>query len=71
MAEEFVVRVVRGEPDDTELAALVAVLSALVSQSTVDNSAAVAEPAAWDLVPRPREAPRVGDGAWRASGLPH
>ena len=64
------IRVLRGSPSDEELAALVAVLAALASQSTVDASEPVAPVSAWDLVPRPRSAPELGEGAWRASGLP-
>lgn len=62
-------RVVRGEPDDTELAALTAVVLSLASAATPTP-----EPA-----PRSRWADRAalvrrplpfGPGAWRASGLP-
>jgi hypothetical protein len=63
-------RVVRGEPDDVELAALTAVVLSVTSAA-----AAVPEPAPssrWAdraaLVRRPTAA---GPGAWRASGLPN
>ena len=61
------IRVLRGSPSDEELAALVTVL-ALLSQSTVDEPEPVVS--AWHRVPRPRTSPEVGEGAWRASGLP-
>jgi hypothetical protein len=64
---EPVLRVVRGEPSDEELAALVAVMAA----------AAPAEPApeptrsAWtDRRVLVRESLAHGPGAWRASGFP-
>jgi len=63
-------RVVRGEPDDTELAALTAVVLSLAS----------ARPASAEPEARSRWADRTalvrrpmlpfGPGAWRASGLP-
>ena len=62
-------RIVRGEPDDAELAALTVVVLG------VSRSAVASEPAPrsrWSdratLVRRPLP---VGPGAWRASGLPH
>jgi hypothetical protein len=64
----FDVRILRGSPDDAELAALVTVLTALAARSTVDSAGAT--PSTWNLVPLPRSAPEVGEGAWRASGLP-
>jgi hypothetical protein len=63
-------RIVRGTPDDEELAALTAVLAGL---------AAVPEPSV-EPAPRSRWADRAalvrrplpfGPGAWRASGLPY
>ncbi len=63
-------RVVRGEPDDAELAALTTVVLGIVS-----GSVPATEPASrsrWAdraaLVRRPLP---VGPGAWRASGLPY
>jgi hypothetical protein len=65
-------RVVRGTPDDAELAALTAVLAA-----------ATAGPGTGTPAPRPPRSrwadraallgcpPHHGPGAWRASGLPH
>ncbi|MGW5717636.1 acyl-CoA carboxylase subunit epsilon [Amycolatopsis sp. NPDC003865] len=60
------IRVVRGEPDDGELAALVAVLEALARA----RPAEVAKRSAWaDPARRARE-PRAAADAWRLSGLP-
>jgi hypothetical protein len=56
-------RIVRGRPDDTELAALVAVLT----RPTAAPAPAPA-PSRW-ASPRLREVLRPGPGAWRASGL--
>ncbi|MFC6089471.1 acyl-CoA carboxylase subunit epsilon [Saccharothrix lopnurensis] len=62
-------RVVRGNPDDEELAALTAVVAALASRPA--PQAAAPRRSAWAdrsrLVRRPLHA---GPGAWRASGLP-
>jgi hypothetical protein len=64
-------RVVRGEPDDAELAALTAIVLGVATA----GAAAKPEPA-----PRSRWADRAalvrrplpaGPGAWRASGLPN
>jgi len=58
-------RVVRGEPDDAELAALIAVVSARAAAAAPD---AEPEPNAWTDRSRlvRRELPH-GPGAWRAS----
>ena len=61
-------RIVKGDPSDEEVAALVAVVTAL-------GSAAEPEPkpqrSAWsDRRALVREALPHGHGAWRASGLP-
>ena len=61
-------RVVRGEPDDAELAALTAVVLSVTAAATEPEPAPRsrwADRAA--LVRRPMVA---GPGAWRASGLP-
>ncbi|WP_199439491.1 acyl-CoA carboxylase subunit epsilon [Umezawaea beigongshangensis] len=62
-------RVVRGTPDDAELAALTVVVAALASappEKPVD-----APRSAWsDPGRRMRTPPRPGPGAWRASALP-
>ncbi|HEY2203521.1 MAG TPA: acyl-CoA carboxylase epsilon subunit [Pseudonocardia sp.] len=64
-------RVVRGEPDDAEVAALAAVLAAAVS-SAADSAPGEGGPrSVWNertsLVRRPLH---PGPGAWRASTLP-
>jgi acyl-CoA carboxylase epsilon subunit len=62
-------RIVKGDPSDEEVAALVAVVSALGSGA---GSAAPERPrSAWsDRRALVREALPHGHGAWRASGLP-
>jgi hypothetical protein len=68
-----VLRVVRGEPSDAELAAVVALLAAraaarAAAASTRDRplrTSAWADPAAGL-----RRPPHPGPGAWRRSGLP-
>ncbi|MGK3202426.1 acyl-CoA carboxylase subunit epsilon [Amycolatopsis sp. MEPSY49] len=61
------IRVVRGAPDDCELAALVAVLSL----SAARPPEAAPRPSVWgDPAWRGREV-RAAEGAWRLSGLPH
>ncbi|HVE25653.1 MAG TPA: acyl-CoA carboxylase subunit epsilon [Sporichthya sp.] len=60
-----ILRVVRGEPDDAELAALIAVVSARAAAAPAE---AEPEPNAWTDRSRlvRRELPH-GPGAWRAS----
>ncbi|MPZ66681.1 MAG: acyl-CoA carboxylase subunit epsilon [Pseudonocardiaceae bacterium] len=74
-----VVRVVRGEPSDDELAALTAVVAAAASQpepstsqpSTSQPSMSQPSRSAWaDPAHRLRAPLRPGPGAWRASALP-
>jgi hypothetical protein len=64
-----VLRVVRGNPDDAEIAALTAVLAAASS-----SAAAPEEPprrSHWaDRARMLRRAPHPGRGAWRGSALP-
>ncbi|MCO1654769.1 acyl-CoA carboxylase epsilon subunit [Pseudonocardia humida] len=64
-------RVVRGEPDDVEVAALTAVLAA-VAASAGDDRAAPAGPAStWaDPAARLRAPLAVGPNAWRTSTWP-
>ncbi len=69
MSEETpLLSVVRGEPDDVELAALTVVVSALAAARA---AAAARNPAHWS-VPRSMLCRPIGHGpgAWRASGLP-
>lgn len=64
-------RVVRGEPDDLELAALAAVVAALASGG--GEPAPAGPPEAWgrpDSLVRGRFVDRPGPGAWLRSGLP-
>lgn len=68
--DEPLLKVVRGQPDDTELAALVALVSAIAAAAAgtqTDN-----EPRAPWANPRALVRPPLahGRGAWRASGLP-
>ncbi|MET0238194.1 MAG: acyl-CoA carboxylase subunit epsilon [Kibdelosporangium sp.] len=61
-------RIVRGTPDDVELAALTAVVASLPGQPAQDE-----EPvrSAWaDPATRLRQPVHAGPGAWRASGFP-
>jgi hypothetical protein len=61
-------RVVRGEPDDAELAALLAVL---VASSGTAETPAAGPASRWRDRARSVHAPvQHGPGAWRASGLP-
>ncbi|WP_224392085.1 acyl-CoA carboxylase subunit epsilon [Pseudonocardia sp. ICBG1293] len=62
-------RVVRGTPDDHELAALAAVVAA--AASTGGPSPAPRTPDLWSHPAARLRAPlHAGPGAWRASGLP-
>jgi hypothetical protein len=62
-------RIVRGEPDDEELAALTAVVAGLAA----DPPGSKATPRSrWaDRSTLVRQPPPFGPGAWQASGLPH
>ncbi|MBP2365977.1 acyl-CoA carboxylase epsilon subunit [Pseudonocardia parietis] len=62
-------RVVRGAPDDHELAALTAVVAAAASAG--GGEPAPATPDLWSHPAAQLRAPLMaGPGAWRASGLP-
>ena len=61
-------RVVRGTPDDLELAALATVMASLSAPS--DDQEAARRPAWGDPTTRLRTPVAHGPGAWRASGLP-
>nr|WP_225954136.1 acyl-CoA carboxylase subunit epsilon [Kibdelosporangium phytohabitans] len=61
-------RIVRGTPDDVELAALTAVVASMPGPAEAtepEGRSAWSDPAA-----RMRPQTRPGPGAWRASGLP-
>lgn len=61
-------RVVKGQPTDDELAALVAVVSAKAATAGADDAA---QPSTWAAYWRRVRTPlRPGRGAWRASALP-
>lgn len=79
MTARPLLRVVRGEPDDEELAALTAVVAATASQPALSTSQpSASQPptsqsprSAWaDPAHRLRAPLRPGPGAWRASALP-
>ncbi|HVV19364.1 MAG TPA: acyl-CoA carboxylase epsilon subunit [Pseudonocardiaceae bacterium] len=73
-------RVVRGEPDDAELAALTAVVTATVVTAVVSGPGSANDGSAKRPEQRSRWADRAalvrqplptGPGAWRASAFPH
>ena len=70
MTEKPFLHVVRGEPDDAEVAALTIVLAGLAAAE--QPAPAPAPRSRWSdraaLVRRPLSS---GPGAWRASGLPY
>lgn len=68
MSEGPLLRVVRGEPDDAELAALTAVVAAMASARRPAEAPATSRWADRRRALR-GELPR-GQGAWRASALP-
>jgi hypothetical protein len=66
--ERPLLRVVRGAPDDVELAALAAVVAALPGPAEPEETP---RRSAWaDPATRLRTPLAHGPGAWRASGLP-
>ncbi|HVK20434.1 MAG TPA: acyl-CoA carboxylase subunit epsilon [Actinokineospora sp.] len=69
MTDTPMLRVVRGTPDDVELAALTAVVAA-AANATTDETAA--DNSAWSSrTSAVRRQLDHGPGAWRASALPH
>jgi len=64
-------RVVRGEPDDAELAALTVVLAAAASAPAPEAGTPVRRGAWVDRQAMMRRPLHPGPGAWRASTLPH
>jgi len=63
-------RVVRGEPDDAELAALAVVLAAAASAPATENAPSARRSAWVDRAAQLRRPQHPGPGAWRASTLP-
>jgi hypothetical protein len=64
-------RVVRGEPDDTELAALTVVLAAVASSARAPREDPVTALGGWvDRQAQLRRPLYPGPGAWRASTMP-
>ena len=64
-------RVVRGEPDDAELAALTVVLAATASAGSAAENAPSVRRSGWvDRAAQLRRPLHPGPGAWRASTLP-
>jgi hypothetical protein len=68
-----VLRIVRGDPSDAEIAALIAVIAGLAGAGLTNGRAP--EPTAprsvWaDPARRVRACPHPGPGGWRASTLP-
>ncbi|MGW4483630.1 acyl-CoA carboxylase subunit epsilon [Amycolatopsis sp. NPDC004368] len=70
MSDRPLLRVVRGNPDDAELAALTAVVAAVAASS--GSAPAAPRRTSWwtDRATRLGTLPQPGDGAWRASALP-
>ncbi|RZQ62760.1 acyl-CoA carboxylase subunit epsilon [Amycolatopsis suaedae] len=71
--EQPLLRVVRGNPDDVELAALTAVVAAAAAgEASAANGPARPRPTSrWaDRAANLRQPPHPGPGAWRASALP-
>ncbi|MEU3275226.1 acyl-CoA carboxylase subunit epsilon [Saccharomonospora sp. NPDC006951] len=64
-------RVVRGNPDDAELAALAAVVAGMAASGAAEDTAAPPRRSRWaDRATLMRSPLRPGEGAWRASALP-
>ncbi|NKE63662.1 acyl-CoA carboxylase subunit epsilon [Lentzea sp. PSKA42] len=67
--EKPLLRVVKGTPDDHELAALTAVVAGLAAAAPAENEPA--QPSEWaNPARRVRRPLQHGPGAWRASGFP-
>lgn len=70
-SERPILRIVRGEPTDEELAALTAVLVAAANRPA-GTAPPPDEPSWWSRPgSRLRRPVHPGPGAWRASGWPH
>ncbi|WP_410639412.1 acyl-CoA carboxylase subunit epsilon [Amycolatopsis sp. lyj-346] len=74
MSEESrpLLRVVRGNPSDAELAALTAVVAAATTATTAKTPEKPKPRSSWwgDHAASLRRPLHPGEGAWRASGLP-
>ena len=68
--EHLLLRVVRGTPDEVELAALTAVVGGIAAAGAADNEREERRSAWSDPRARQRRPISHGPGAWRASGLP-
>lgn len=67
--EKPLLRVVKGDPDDHQLAALTAVIAGLASAAPAEDKPA--QRSEWaNPARRVRRPLQHGPGAWRASGLP-
>lgn len=64
------VRVTRGQPGDTEVAALTAVLTGIAAQNTAPAAESVPLSVWADRATLLRRLPAPGPGTWRASALP-
>ncbi|MFF0146878.1 acyl-CoA carboxylase epsilon subunit-like protein [Amycolatopsis sulphurea] len=70
MSDAPLLRVIRGNPDDAELAALTAVVAAAATATTPAPKRR--RTSWWNDRQRSTRAPLTpGEGAWRASALPH
>jgi Acyl-CoA carboxylase epsilon subunit len=69
-ANRPVLRIVRGNPDDVELAALTAVVAAFASSGTAPTERPAKRSWWGDRARSTRQPLRPGEGAWRDSGLP-
>ena len=65
-----VLRVVRGNPDDTEIAALTAVLTGIAAHNTAPAGESVPLSVWANRATLLRRLPAPGPGTWRASALP-
>ncbi|MFC0109959.1 acyl-CoA carboxylase subunit epsilon [Kibdelosporangium aridum] len=69
--ERPLLRIVRGTPDDIELAALTAVVASLPGRAGGSDEKPSEPRSAWSNPAHVLRAPlRPGPGAWRASGFP-
>jgi hypothetical protein len=69
-ADQPLLRVVKGDPDDCELAALTAVVAGLASAAPVEDPKPARRSEWANPARRVRRPLHPGPGAWRASGFP-